>query len=68
MIGKVKWWNSLKGYGFIVPSDGGKDVFAHFSNVIDYGKGKEPKEGESVEFEVVHGQRGPAAEKVMRAR
>ena len=65
MKGSVKWFNVVKGFGFLMSPDYPKDVFFHFSNVIGYGKGKEPKEGEAVEFDVVEGAKGPAAEKVI---
>ena len=51
-IGTVKWFNTAKGYGFIQPEDGGKDVFVHISAVERAGLGT-LKEGQRVEFEVV---------------
>ena len=63
--GKVKWFNSSKGYGFIEQDGGGKDVFVHYS-VIE-GKGyKTLNKGDDVEFEVVEGPKGPQASKVVR--
>lgn len=61
--GTVKWFNAEKGFGFIVRDDGEKDVFCHHSAI----QGESPKsldEGAKVEFNVVQGQKGPAAEDV----
>lgn len=58
-IGTVKWFNPTKGYGFIQPEDGGKDVFVHISAVERAGLGT-LKEGQRVEFEVVN-ERGKNA-------
>lgn len=63
--GKVKWFNSSKGFGFIEQEGGGKDVFVHYSAI--QGKGyKALSEGEVVEFEVVEGPKGPQASKVIK--
>jgi len=51
-LGTVKWFNSVKGWGFIVPSGGGEDVFVHQSNVIKCGF-RSLREGEQVEFELI---------------
>lgn len=63
--GKVKWFNNTKGYGFI-GQDSGPDVFVHYS-AIQMDGFKTLQEGEAVEFEVVQGQKGPQADKVIKA-
>ena len=62
--GKVKWFNEEKGYGFIEQSDGGKDVFVHFSAIQGEGF-RTLYEGEEVEYEVEQGQKGPQAQNVV---
>ena len=62
-IGTVKWFNDAKGYGFITPEDAGKDVFVHHSAIQGTGF-KSLAEGQKVEFDVVQGSKGPAAENV----
>jgi len=57
--GQVKWFNETKGFGFITPTDGSKDVFVHFS-AIPSGL-KTLAEGQNVEFEIKDGQKGPNA-------
>ncbi|XP_037476118.1 cold shock-like protein CspC [Triticum urartu] len=60
ITGKVKWFNESKGFGFITPDDGSKDVFVHFSAI--HGNGfKTLAEGQRVEFEIQDGQKGPSA-------
>ena len=61
--GTVKWFNEGKGFGFISPDDGGKDLFAHFSEIQGTGF-KTLAENQRVEFEVTQGQKGPQASKI----
>ncbi|MEJ2216151.1 MAG: cold shock domain-containing protein [Gemmatimonadota bacterium] len=63
--GTVKWFSDSKGYGFITPEDGGRDCFVHHSSIQGQGF-KTLAEGEQVEFDLVDGQKGPAAENVVR--
>ena len=63
--GTVKWFNPEKGFGFITRENGEKDVFVHHS-AIQGGGFKTLNDGERVEFDVVQGQKGPAAENVTR--
>jgi CspA family cold shock protein len=62
--GTVKWFNGEKGFGFITREDGEKDCFVHHSAIQGEGY-KNLTEGQRVEFEVVQGPKGPAAEKVV---
>ena len=64
--GKVKWFNESKGYGFIEPDGGGRDVFVHYSAIQGEGY-KTLSEGQMVEFEVTQGEKGPQASNVMKA-
>ena len=61
--GTVKWFNGEKGYGFITPEDGGKDLFVHFSAIQADGY-KTLNEGQKVEYEATQGQKGPQASNV----
>ena len=61
--GTVKWFNEGKGFGFITPDGGGKDLFAHFSEIVGTGF-KSLAENQRVEFEVAQGQKGPQATKI----
>ena len=63
--GTVKWFNDSKGFGFIARENGEKDCFVHHSAIQGNGY-KSLAEGERVEFDVVQGQKGPAAENVTR--
>ena len=59
-IGTVKWFNDAKGFGFITPDDGSKDLFAHHSSIQMNGF-KSLKEGQKVSYDATQGQKGPAA-------
>ena len=61
--GTVKWFNEAKGYGFITPDDGSKDLFVHFSAIQSSGF-KKLEEGQKVQFETAEGPKGPNATNV----
>ena len=61
--GTVKWFNDVKGFGFITPDDGGKDLFVHSSGV----RSGSLNDGQEVEYEVGQGQKGPCANNVVPA-
>ena len=63
--GTVKWFNDSKGYGFITPEDGGKDLFVHYSSIQGDGY-KSLTEGQLVEFAVIQGPKGEQATDVTR--
>ena len=63
--GTVKWFNDSKGYGFITPENGSKDCFVHHTAIKADGF-RSLAEGDRVEFDIVEGQKGPAAENVMK--
>ena len=62
--GTVKWFDDAKGYGFITPATGGKDVFVHHSSIVAEGF-KSLAEGAQVQFDVVDGAKGPEANSVV---
>lgn len=64
MKGQVKWFNESKGFGFITPADGSKDVFVHFS-AIQSDSFKSLAEGQQVSFTIENGMKGPAAANVV---
>jgi CspA family cold shock protein len=64
--GTVKWFNDAKGFGFITPADGGKDLFVHHSSIQGSGF-KTLAEGQQVSFTVEQGPKGPAAANVQPA-
>jgi CspA family cold shock protein len=64
-LGKVKWFNSAKGFGFINEPDQAADIFVHYSSIEMEGY-KTLKEGDEVEFELVEGPKGPQAHNVKR--
>ena len=64
LTGQVKWFNESKGFGFITPADGSKDVFVHFSAINSDGF-KTLAEGQNVEFTIQDSPRGPSAANVV---
>ncbi len=64
-VGKVKWFNNAKGFGFITPDEGERDCFVHHS-AIQGESFKSLAEGKRVEFDLVDGEKGPAAENVAK--
>ena len=65
--GTVKWFNETKGFGFITPADGSKDVFVHYSAIENDGGYRTLDEGDTVEFEVSEGPKGLQATSVRKA-
>ncbi len=63
--GTVKWFNDAKGYGFIAPDEGGKDLFVHFSSITGDGF-KSLAENDKVEYEPREGSKGPEATNVVK--
>jgi len=64
--GTVKWFNTKKGFGFITPDEGGKDLFVHYSDIKTDGYAS-LKDGQKVQFEIGQGERGPRATNVVPA-
>jgi CspA family cold shock protein len=62
--GIVKWFDDGKGYGFITPETGGKDLFAHFKEIAATGGFRSLQEGQRVQFEVKQGMKGPQASNI----
>jgi CspA family cold shock protein len=65
--GKVKWFNDKKGFGFIIPDDGSKDLFVHHSSILGDGF-KTLAEGQEVDFETENTDKGPKAVNVQKAQ
>ena len=63
--GTVKWFNDAKGFGFITPEDGGKDLFVHHSDIQAGGGYATLNDGQAVEFEVGQTEKGPCAKSVI---
>ncbi|HLS22236.1 MAG TPA: cold-shock protein [Paenalcaligenes sp.] len=63
--GVVKWFNNEKGFGFIAPDNGGKDLFVHHSDIVGTGF-KSLEENQRVSFEAAEGQKGPQAKSVQK--
>lgn len=63
--GRVKWFNDAKGFGFIEPEEGGRDIFVHYSAILLDGF-KTLKEGQQVSFEITEGPKGPQAVNVQK--
>jgi CspA family cold shock protein len=65
--GTVKWFDAGKGFGFITPDGGGKDLFAHFNDIQNEGGFKSLAENQRVSFEVTQGKKGPQASNIRPA-
>lgn len=66
ILGTVKWFNGSKGYGFIAPDDGSKDVFVHYSAIASMSGYRSLDEGDRVELTVEQGDKGPQAVNVVK--
>jgi CspA family cold shock protein len=65
--GTVKWFSDRRGYGFIVPDEGGEDIFVHYTEIKVEGRAS-LNEGQKVEYEIGEGQKGPCATNVIPAK
>lgn len=65
LVGKVKWFNDSKGFGFIEGAEDGSDIFVHYSAICEEGF-RSLREGQEVEFELTEGPKGPAAKDVTK--
>ena len=63
--GTVKWFNADKGFGFITPDDGGKDLFVHHTEIQSGGSYAKLSDGQKVEYEIGQSEKGPCANKVV---
>jgi len=63
--GTVKWFSADKGFGFITPDDGGKDLFVHYSEIKSGSDYATLKDGQAVEYDIGQGQKGPCANNVV---
>lgn len=63
--GTVKWFNADKGFGFITPDDGGKDLFVHYSEIKGSGGYATLNDGQKVEYKIGQGHKGPCANNVV---
>jgi len=59
--GKIKWFSSEKGYGFIKPQDGGEDVFLHANNIVGHQMGDSLRDGQKIEYETERTEKGLSA-------
>jgi CspA family cold shock protein len=63
MQGTVRWFNRIKGFGFIMPNEGGSEIFAHYSHIQGEGY-KNLQEGQKVEYDLVETNKGPCAHNI----
>ncbi len=66
-VGRVKWFDNSRGFGFIEPTEGGRDIFVHYSAIeANDGEFRTLTEGEEVEFDLTQGGKGPQADNVVK--